>query len=153
MSPILRRIHNVRQHFWRVLDSDAVLVYQSTVYPLIFLAGLQMWCTQVPRALSIALEDHIESLWLAFILLGPALTLAGVLLAARDAYGSAAIQASGNAAVGFVFGTYVVGVIGENWGQGIFSPIVFVALALWSLMLALRDFRKIVKVEREIAHR
>lgn len=153
MSPLLRHIRTVRQHFWAVLDSDAVLVYQSTVYPLILLAGVQMWCTQVPRALSIALEDHTEGAWLALSVLGPVVTLAGVLVAQRDAYGGAAIQCSGNAMVGFVFGAYTLGVIGENWGQGVFAPVIFVALALWSLTLSLRDFRKLVKVEREIARR
>lgn len=153
MSPLLRHIRTVRQHFWDVLDSDAVLVYQSTVYPLIFIAGVQMWCTRVPRALSIALEDRTESVWLALAILGPVVTLAGVLMSTKDAYGGAAIQCSGNVMVGFVFGTYTLGVIGENWGQGVFAPIVFIALALWSLMLSLRDFRKILKVEREIAHR
>lgn len=150
MSPLMRRIRLVRRHFWDVLDDDAVMVYQSIAYPLMFLAGVQMWVWAIPRTIDIALEDHLQDVWLSFTILGPVMTLAGALLDLRDRYSGAAFQAAGNTMVGGGFGIYVVVVTAQNWFGGVFAPLIFIGFSAWSLLLAVRDVRKMLRVERKL---
>lgn len=157
MAPSIRRLvraaTTLRRNFWDVLDSDAVLIYQSTVYPLILVAGIQMWCTEIPRALDVALQDNVQDVWLALTIIGPLTTLLGVLWHERDQYASALIQMSGNVMAGTVFATYILAVVDENWAKGVFAPFVFAGLAVWSLLLGVRDLRKTLRVERQIGKR
>lgn len=133
--------------FWQVLDSNAVIVYQSVVYPAIFAGGWYMLMRGVPKTLDAALYDGVQNLWVLLCICGPPICLAGHLWRHRDDYVSRLGQASGNIAIAFVFYGYVLAVIQENWGAGIFAPFIFVQLGNWSMLLAIRDVRKTIHTE------
>ena len=138
------------ERFWKALDSNAVLFYQSLIYPAVFLGGWAMLLFGMPKALDNALSGAWGDLWITLCMAGPPVTLGGYLYRHRDEYAASLIQASGNITVGFVFLGYVLGVVEQN-GGAVFSPFVFFQLGLWSFVLALRDARKVLRTELKLA--
>lgn len=156
MAAVRRRLgrwaplHGVGGRFWTVMDSDAIRIYQTVVYSLVFAGGLVCLNLGIPKALDEALSDDIQWLWVVGAIAGPAITYLGVRW--TDRFEGWLIQAAGDVSVGGVFSTYTLGVAQENWGSGMFAPIIFVGLGIWSWIIAARDFRKAYRINQDVMH-
>lgn len=142
-------ILSLPQRFWATLDSDAIRIYQSTVYTSVFAAGLYMVFVGIPDPIGDALRNNLGSamVWLIMCIVGPSVALVAVLWYRHDRYVSLLGQISGNIAVSSVLLTYAVAVVSENWGPVIFAPFVVFANGVWAVLLAVRDIRKVVRTE------
>ena len=158
MSPLIRRarwyLDVQRMRFWRTLDSDAVRLYQSGMYTLTFLAAIYMLVCGIPVSLDMALEDHVQDVWLLLNLIGPPLVLIGVRHTRSKpdtgAWNGLVMQCAGNTSLALAYGGYIAGVLQENWGSGVYAPFLISGLSAWSLLLSVRDFRKLAGVERKL---
>ncbi len=148
-------ILSLPQRFWATLDSDAIRIYQTLIYTAIFCAGVYMLFIDIPELVEDSLNNRLGSsvIWLGMCIIGPVITLTATVYGRYDRYVSLLGQVSGNVSVASVLLTFSIIVFVDNIGEAIFTPFITLSLGIWSIMLAIRDSRKVIHTEIDVRSR
>lgn len=137
------RLHLARRRFFHILDAEGVGIFQVIVYVHIgLLAGLYglLVARGTPQAVEDSMGPVFNGIWL-WLCIGISLCLLGKRVHSDPGMW---LQLSGDLAASFVLLVYIIATFDSAyWGKALFG--VFLAAAIWecTLLLIVRDIRRI----------
>lgn len=144
------KLRNGIHRFWAVLDAEGVGIFQGIVYVHIgLIAGLYglLIAGGTPQVVEDSMGPHFNALWL-WLCLGIMTCLAGKLIK-WDA--GMWLQLAGDIAACGVLLVYIIATIDSAfWGKALFA--LFLTAAIWecTVLLIVRDVRRIILDQRQI---
>ena len=141
--------------FWHTVDTGGVLC-QIVFYPLFVAGGLLMLFTGAPTTVYQVLGPVAEAVWVATIATAPIVCLVGALLPSgvRDQYRDTAqyvsivIQLGANVTLTAALMSYATAITQSAWlDKGAFSPWLALGIAILTVLITLRDARKLRGIE------
>lgn len=138
-----RRIRHVKYKFFRVLDAEGVGIFQAIVYlhigPIAGLYGLLV-ARGTPQAVEDSMGPHFNALWL-WLCMGILFCLAGKLIK-WDA--GMWMQLAGDIAASSSLLVYIIATIDSAWwGKALYAVFLTAAIFECTLLLIIRDIRRI----------
>ena len=140
---------------WRILgrkllervDSESVRPFQAIVYLAFSIGGMYMLAFGgEPTAVNEAMGQGMHYAWISLLVLGPALVWAGFLV--EDKHVGLWFQLGGNASICFALLAFVLAMLEMYYlSAAVFTVSMSIALLICTLILMLRDIRRLRLVE------
>lgn len=131
--------------FWHTVDTGGVLC-QIVFYPLFVAGGMLMLFTGAPTTVYQVLGPVSEAIWVATIATAPVVCLVGSLLPFK--YLSIVIQLGANVTLTAALMSYATAITQSAWlDKGAFSPWLALGIAILTVLISLRDARKLRGIE------
>lgn len=161
---MLNWLREWRDRFYRVVDSDNARVFQAIVHLGMLVSGIYMVAYGAPTTVTQELGDVTHAVWVSLTIVGPLIVTVGDqmvyagknrVLHSRKPGGGGRIywgwylQAGGDFAVCMVYLTYIIAVFSSAWLQkGIFAAFIIMSLMACSVLLVIRDLRRVRSLGR-----
>lgn len=141
--------------FFTALDSEGVALFQVIVYAHIVLAGAYglIVAGGTPQAVEDVMGPVSNAVWL-WLCSGAAVCLLGKMLRGNSLYAGMWLQFAGDVAVVGMLAVYVYATLETSWfGQAMFAVFLCNAIGICTMLLAVRDVRRLIQTERDYQRR
>ena len=141
------------QWFFAALDSELVSPLQTVFYICFIITALYLLLfVDVPiEGVEKSLGHTISTLWAVLLIVGPATWLTGLAAHGQLAYHGMWARLIGDITAGGAITVYIICILATTpWGKGVFSPGIAAPTAICILLLAIRDARRIIQVEKRV---
>ena len=129
------------------LRAEPLLIPQLLMLLSYWLGGISMLFGGIPSSVLDQLGSGWHQAWVAMLLLGPPLSMAGVWW--RDQWVGTLIRIAGGCLVSPALGVYLVG-IWRSFGAGTFAVWLTAGLSLATVVLLVRDIATFARIERAV---